>query len=166
MKALQIIFVLLISLLIISCGGEKPSEKVSTKEVKSAKKETKVDEVETKKTTDEKAEVNKEAEEEKEVEVEPIPKEQLDKAKKIIKSVGDVSKIDAKKIFKINCTICHGLKGNMKINGAKDLTKSKINLTNAVAQVYFGKGLMTPYSNILSDEEIVAVAKYSEKLRK
>ena len=32
-----------------------------------------------------------------------------------------------------------------------------------VAQVYFGKGLMTPFKGIMTDAEIVAVAKYIEK---
>ena len=51
------------------------------------------------------------------------------------------------------------------INGAKDLTKSTIDLKDAVAQVYFGKGLMTPYKDVLKEEEIVALAKYTETLR-
>ena len=54
----------------------------------------------------------------------------------------------------------------MKINGAKDLTKSKISINEAVAQVYFGRGLMQPYKGLLSDAEIIAVSKYSESLRK
>ena len=48
----------------------------------------------------------------------------------------------------------------------KDLTKSKLPLVESVAQVYHGKGLMTPYKGILKDPEIVAVAKYIETLRK
>jgi cytochrome c6 len=74
--------------------------------------------------------------------------------------------LDAKKLYKLYCTSCHGLKGNLKINGAKDLTKSEIDLENAVAQVYYGKGLMTSFKPLLSEEEIVAVSKYTETLRK
>lgn len=99
----------------------------------------------------------------------PVPKEQLDKAKSLLKSVkdADVEAVDAKKIFKIHCSVCHGFKGNMMINGAKDLTKSKISIEEGVAQVYFGKGLMTPYNGVLKDAELIAVAKYVQtELRK
>ena len=94
--------------------------------------------------------------------------EQLAKAKEIIASVSEdeVSSINAKKLYKMNCGICHGFKGNMMINGAKDLSISKIALEESVAQVYFGKGLMTPFKGVLKDAEIVAVGKYVETLRK
>ena len=94
--------------------------------------------------------------------------EQLAKAKEMIEANGDVdySKINAKKIFKNYCAICHGFKGDMNINGAKDLTVSKITLEDRVAQVYFGKGLMTPFKGVLKDHEIIAVGQYVETLRK
>jgi len=94
--------------------------------------------------------------------------EQLAKAKEIIASVSkdEISSINAKKLYKMNCGICHGFKGNMMINGAKDLTISKISLQESVAQVYFGKGLMTPFKGVLKDAEIVAVSTYVETLRK
>lgn len=93
---------------------------------------------------------------------------QVAKALEIIASVGDkaLQSINAKKVFKANCASCHGFSGNLAINGAKDLTKSEISLEEAVAQVYHGRGLMTPYKDILSAEELVAVAKYTETLRK
>ncbi len=98
----------------------------------------------------------------------PTPKEHLDKAKEIIAGVkdSDVDAIDAKKKFKMLCATCHGFTGDLNVNGAKDLTKSKISLTESVAQVYHGKGLMTPFKGIMTDAEIVAVAKYIETLRK
>ena len=94
--------------------------------------------------------------------------EQLKKAETILKSVtaDQIKEIDAKKLFKMHCSICHGFKGDMMINGAKDLTKSKISLSEAIAQVYHGKGLMTPYKDVLSEPELVAVSKYVETLRK
>jgi len=94
---------------------------------------------------------------------------QISKAKELIANTPNdkTEAIDAKKIYSTNCALCHGFKGDMKINGAKDLTKSLISLEESVAQVYFGKGLMKPYKNILKDEEIIAVCKYIEtKLRK
>ena len=97
-----------------------------------------------------------------------MTKEQLNKAKSIISNVTakDIKDVNAKKLFKSNCALCHGFKGKLKINGAKQLTKSTIPLHEAVAQVYFGKGLMNPYKGVLKDAEIVAVCQYIEKLRK
>lgn len=94
--------------------------------------------------------------------------EQLAKAKEMISSISEdeIKSINAKKLFKSYCGICHGFKGNMKINGAKDLTISSISLEESVAQVYFGRGLMTPFKGVLKDAEIVALSKYAETLRK
>lgn len=93
--------------------------------------------------------------------------EQLKKAEELIASTTDkqIESVDAKKKFKMFCSICHGIKGDMMVNGAKDLTKSKISLQESVAQVYHGKGLMTPFKGVLKDHEIVAIAKYTESLR-
>ena len=52
------------------------------------------------------------------------------------------------------------MNGKMAINGAKDLTKVKTSLEENVAQIYHGKGLMTPFRGVLKDAEIVAVANY------
>jgi len=95
-----------------------------------------------------------------------IPKEQMDKAREIIASVSeeDLAQLDGKLLFKSNCSICHGIKGNMKVNGAKDLTKSKASLVKSVAQVYFGRKLMTPFRGKLTDAEIVATSRYANSL--
>jgi len=94
--------------------------------------------------------------------------EQVKKAKEILSSVSkkEVEAINAKGVFKTNCASCHGFTGNLGINGAKDLTVSTISLTEAIAQVYHGKGLMTPYKDVLTEVELVAVARYTETLRK
>lgn len=94
--------------------------------------------------------------------------EELAKAKEIIANVTEeaVSAVNAKKKYKMYCTTCHGTKGDLNINGAKDLTVSKTSMEESVAQVYHGKGLMTPFRGILKDEEIVAVSKYIVKLRR
>ena len=94
--------------------------------------------------------------------------EQIAKAQEIISGISkeDIAAINAKKVFKANCASCHGFTGDLGINGSKDLTKSTISLTEAVAQVYHGKGLMLPYKDVLTEAELVAVAKYTEGLRK
>jgi len=96
-----------------------------------------------------------------------VPPKQLKKAKEMIASVSqeEIEAIDAKKKFKMLCSTCHGFKGDLNVNGAKDLSKSNISLAKSVARVYFGKGLMTPFKGVLTDAEIVAVSKYTESLR-
>ena len=97
-----------------------------------------------------------------------IPADQLKKAKSIVASANAkvVSNFDTEKKYKMLCATCHGFDGKMKVNGAKDLTASQITLEESVAQLYFGKGLMTPFKGILNDSEIVAMAKYVEGMRK
>jgi len=175
MRIFTIVLFSMVSLfVIISCGGNKNDSSSSDKTSSSAKKGKSVlDEI--KDIAPEKKEKSKEVISSDEVDAtkedqntEGASPEQLAKAQSIIDDVSedDLDDVDPKKLFKINCALCHGFKGNMMVNGAKDLTKSVISLKEAVAQVYHGKGLMTPYKGILSDAEIVSVAKYTETLRK
>ena len=93
--------------------------------------------------------------------------EKIAKAKEMIASVSeeDIASLDAMKIFRKNCAICHGRKGNMKINGAKDLRISTLTMEERVANIYFGQGLMTPFKGVMTEEEIVATAEYIEGFR-
>ncbi len=155
--------ILLLSVFIIACGGDTPKKSTTPKK---PTKKTVVESKPVKKEEPIKEEVEEvEPEKKEEAQSEPVPPEQLKKAKEIVSSA-DASDIDAKKLYRLHCTICHGAKGDMKINGAKDLSISKIGLEESVAQIYFGKGLMTPYNNLLSEDQILAVAKYSETLRR
>ncbi len=160
MKKVSVIgslFIMMIFIL-VSCGGDgsknqksnKPTVKNSNKKEVAKKEEVK--------------EITSKGEDKNAI---PTPPEHLAKARSIIAEVSknDVEGVDAKKKFKNLCAICHGMKGNMEINGAKDLTKSKVSLEEAVAQIYHGKGLMTPFKGILTDAEIVAVSKYVEEFR-
>ncbi len=96
-----------------------------------------------------------------------VDPEKIAKAKEIIASVSDedIAQLDALKLFRKNCAICHGRKGNMKINGAKDLTISKLTMEERVANIYFGQGLMTPFKGVMTEAEIVATAKYIQGFR-
>lgn len=69
-------------------------------------------------------------------------------------------------IFSERCTSCHGMDGKLGFGGAKDLTASKKSLAEIIHQVTEGKGAMAPYKNILSLEEIHAVAEYAKTLQK
>ena len=69
-------------------------------------------------------------------------------------------------IFKQYCVICHGADGKLGVSNAKDLSVSVLSLEERIEQITNGKGLMTPYKDILSADQIEAVALYLEELRK
>lgn len=68
---------------------------------------------------------------------------------------------DGQAVFRLYCVTCHGADGRLGMNGAKDLSKSALTLEERVALITQGKGLMTPFGELLSPEEIRAVAEYS-----
>jgi len=73
--------------------------------------------------------------------------------------------ISGKDIFKKNCVICHGVDGTLGLNGAKDLTKSTLSIDEKILQVTNGKGLMTPFKNILTETEIKQVVDYVQTMK-
>ncbi len=76
------------------------------------------------------------------------------------------SEVDGKQIYKQFCVTCHGLDGDMGVNGATALSKSTVPLSERVNQIRDGKNAMTPFKGLLSDEEIRAVAEYTMQLKK
>lgn len=84
---------------------------------------------------------------------------------KITESKSTEPVVDGAKIFKQSCAICHGEDGKLGANGSKDLTLSEADLDTRILQITKGKGLMTPFENILSLAEIKAVAEYSLTLK-
>lgn len=73
---------------------------------------------------------------------------------------------EGKKIFNTYCILCHGADGKLGLNGSKDLTISTITTEERIIQVTNGKGLMTPFKEILTEAEIKAVVSYTETLKK
>ncbi|MEO5582412.1 MAG: cytochrome c [Saprospiraceae bacterium] len=71
-----------------------------------------------------------------------------------------------KKTFETYCVLCHGVDGKLGLNASKDLTVSVISLDERIVQVTNGKGLMTPFKDILTEDEIKAVAEYTVALKK
>lgn len=69
------------------------------------------------------------------------------------------------KIFQENCITCHGAGGDAAINGAKNLKISALSMEERINRIANGKGLMTPFKNILSEAEIKAVAEYTMELK-
>ena len=76
----------------------------------------------------------------------------------------NVSAEDGEKIFMQYCLLCHGADGKLGVNGAKDITVSKLTFNERVALIKNGKNIMTPFEGILSEEEMKAAAKYSMTL--
>lgn len=70
-----------------------------------------------------------------------------------------------KLVFKQYCIVCHGADGKLGISGAKDLSVSPITKEEAISQVTNGKGLMTPYKDILSKAQIESVVDYIQELK-
>lgn len=73
--------------------------------------------------------------------------------------------VDGSKVYKLNCTVCHGVSGDMGASGAHDLTKSKLTVEERMAVIKNGRNTMTPFANILSEEKIKAVAEYTMTLK-
>lgn len=76
-----------------------------------------------------------------------------------------VEKTSGAQIYSDRCLVCHGADGKLGLNGAKNLSLSLITVDEIKMQVTNGKGAMTPFKNILTPEEIEAVAVYSLSLR-
>ena len=74
--------------------------------------------------------------------------------------------LDGQALFRKNCITCHGADGTLGLNGAKDLSKSVLPLEERIPIVTNGKNMMTPFGNILSPEQIRAVAEYTLSLKK
>ncbi len=69
------------------------------------------------------------------------------------------------KIYKTNCITCHGLRGDMGASGALNLKVSQLTLDDRINVITNGRNAMTPFKNLLSPDEIKAVAEYTFKLK-
>ncbi len=98
---------------------------------------------------------------------EPFSSEQLDAVKKLIAEVGeeDYKAIDAAKLYKSNCTMCHGRKGGLGLGGAANLKESTLDRTMQFAMIYYGKGTMQSYKSGMNPAEIVALSAFLDTLR-
>jgi cytochrome c6 len=73
-------------------------------------------------------------------------------------------KISGSELFRRHCVLCHGAAGNLGLNGAGDLTKSKLSLEQRVSIISNGKAAMPVFRQILTANEIEAVADYTFSL--
>ncbi|MBR9920989.1 MAG: cytochrome c [Bacteroidetes bacterium] len=72
---------------------------------------------------------------------------------------------DGKKIYKINCVQCHGLRGNLGASGSFDLTSSDLSMEERINVITNGRNTMMPFKSLLDEDEIEAVAKYTLELK-
>jgi len=95
------------------------------------------------------------------------PPKQLATAKQLIADTptDKINQANAKSIFNRNCAMCHGMKGDLSINGSKKLNITNTSLEQRVAQIYFGKGAMTPFKGVMKNEDIIAVAQYIDEFK-
>ena len=76
------------------------------------------------------------------------------------------AKIDAQKLYNLNCKLCHGAEGNLGLSGAKDLTASTLTKEERISIISNGKGGMSGYSSVLSKKEIAALADFLDTFKK
>lgn len=76
------------------------------------------------------------------------------------------SNLNGKELFNASCISCHGVDGKLGLMEASDLSISTMDLSSKIELIKNGKGAMTPFSEILTEEQIKAVAEYSESLKK
>jgi mono/diheme cytochrome c family protein len=75
------------------------------------------------------------------------------------------SVVNGHDIFIGNCTSCHGEDGRLGLMGATDLSTSVTDLNAKIEIIKNGKNAMKGYADILSEEQIKAVAEYTESLK-
>lgn len=79
----------------------------------------------------------------------------------------EVSSVEVgKMVYEVKCIVCHGTDGKLMLNGAKDLSASKISATEILEMVSNGKGLMPGFSDQLDEKQMKALTIYVEGLRK
>lgn len=75
---------------------------------------------------------------------------------------------DGEKIYKQYCVTCHGLYGDMGASGAFNLTTSTLSAEERINVITNGRTgtAMVGFKTILKEDQIAAVAKYTETLKK
>ena len=83
------------------------------------------------------------------------------------KSLEDLSQstIDGKELYTTACVSCHGADGKLGMMGAHKFSESTMDLAARIEIIKKGKALMKPFGGKLTDEQIKAVAEYTETLK-
>jgi len=70
-----------------------------------------------------------------------------------------------KKLYDVKCALCHGSDGAQQFAGAKNLSESTLPKADVVLRITEGKGSMPPHKDVLSEEQIDAIADFVMTLR-
>lgn len=81
------------------------------------------------------------------------------------KEITAVTAIDGKKIYEAKCINCHGADGKLSMSGAKDISISVLKPEEKISLITNGKNTMKAYKDVLTSEQIAAVAAYTETLK-
>lgn len=76
-----------------------------------------------------------------------------------------ITEAEAKRLYQLKCSLCHGDDGKRMLAGAPDLSTSRLDLNERIALITYGKGTMPPQKEVLSSGEIKAVANYIATFR-
>ncbi len=71
-----------------------------------------------------------------------------------------------KQTYETYCLACHGADGKLKLNDAPDLTFSDMTLEERIENVTKGGSMMPAFVEVISKEEIAAVAAYVGEFQK
>lgn len=69
-------------------------------------------------------------------------------------------------LYTDNCMVCHGVDGKAGMSGATDLSTSVLSHESTMDVITNGRNGMRPFGSQFSKEEIEAIAKHVESLRK
>lgn len=70
-----------------------------------------------------------------------------------------------KKLYDVKCALCHGQDGAQQFAGAKNLTQSVLAKNEVYQRIAEGRGSMPPHKDVLSEEQMDALAEYVLTLR-
>ncbi|TNF26736.1 MAG: hypothetical protein EP314_05540 [Bacteroidetes bacterium] len=70
-----------------------------------------------------------------------------------------------KQVYKTYCVACHGPDGKLMLNDAPDLSVSKMSMEERLENIRKGGSMMPAFAEVLSEEQIQAVAGYLEQLK-
>ncbi|MEO8147386.1 MAG: SirB2 family protein [Bacteroidia bacterium] len=77
-----------------------------------------------------------------------------------------VETVDGKEIYEAKCISCHGIDGKLGMSGSKDISLSQLKPEEKIKLITNGKNAMKGYKEVLTAEQINAVAEYTETLKK
>lgn len=78
---------------------------------------------------------------------------------------GPIDATLVKKLYDVKCALCHGHDGAQQFAGAKNLTQSVLPKNEVYQRIAEGRGSMPPHKEVLTEEQMDALAEYVLTLR-